>query len=206
MGRYTKEEAIRIVVSCAQQYRDNLANKTLLLVYAQQDNVSNLELSFSASNYLHLTGLQTQEGISATDFYNRCLSQRLRLEDFNLSKNGTSDLKLDILPKLINKNLSARMIGDYNSAMPKLYTEKLVGGVSACMGFLSIGTSNKYVPNTVLKVDIRNYVNKPAKVIAIYRKPKEDLEYREITYMAKNIVWEKLNYPAELIGLPRFAE
>ena len=85
------------------------------------------------------------------------------------------------------------MIGDYNSAMPKLYTEKLVGGVSAGMGFLSIGTSNKYVPNTVLKVDIRNYVNKPAKVIAIYRKPKEDLEYREITYMAKNIVWEKLN-------------
>ena len=46
------------------------------------------------------------------------------------------------------------MVGDFNGCNPKLYTEKLAGGVKACLGFVKTHRA-EYVPNTVLNTDIR---------------------------------------------------
>ncbi len=46
------------------------------------------------------------------------------------------------------------MVGDFNGCNPKLYTEKLAGGVKACLGFIKTYRA-EYVPNTVLNTDIR---------------------------------------------------
>lgn len=135
--------------------------------------------------------------MSAKEFYEKCLAHRLRTSDFEFSNDGTTPLKLDILPALISKNLSATMVGDYNSRNPKLVTDKLAGGTAACMGFVPTGSKQRYVPNTTLKVDIRDYIRNQARVIAIFRKPMDSERYEEATYFAKKVDWDAVTYPAE---------
>ena len=188
---YTKEQAITIVSTCAKSYQENLVDRSLLFVCMDKHKrISCVEFTFDVSNFLHLTGLKLKNAIdangkeyklSATDFYHKCL---------------------DVLPLVINKNLSAGMIGDYNSMNPRLYTEKLVGGVKACVGFVLTAPSGRYVPNTVLKVDIRDYVTNTARVIAVFRKSKADELYAELTYKAKNVDWSSVQYPKEFAYLP----
>lgn len=201
--KYTKEEAISIVASCAKKYRDELAGRSLLFVCMDKHKrISCIEFTFDASNYLHLTGLKLKDAVdtngqiiklSATDFYRKCLTHRLRADEFDFAEDGTTMLKLDVLPYVMNKSLSAGMIGDYNSANPKLYTEKLVGSVKACVGFVS--SNQRYVPNTVLQVDIRDYTSNTVRVIAVFRKLRTSEIYEELTYKAKKVEWEKVCYP-----------
>lgn len=140
------------------------------------------------------TDISTKE-ITAIPFYEKCLDHKLSPDDFEFAEDGTTMLKLEILPSLITKNLSASMIGDYNSNKPKLYTEKLAGGVKACMGFVSDTASGFYVPNTVLKEDIRDNVSNWLRIIAIFRKPVAYKKYTEITYMAKKTDWTRVRVP-----------
>ena len=214
MGQYTKEMAISIVVACAEQYRDNLAGKNLLFICQDKHKKTTaIEFSFDASNFLHLTGLKvrraqyavnnTNDTISAKEFYEKCLAHRLSTSDFEFAQDGTTQLKLEILPRLMTKNLSATMIGDYDSRTPKLVTDKLAGNTVACMGFVSTGPAARYVPNTVLKIDLRNYVSNQVRVIAVYRKAMNDSQYEEITYAAKKIDWATLAFPAPYQYLPK---
>lgn len=56
MNNISKEKALSIVVDCAIQYKENLADKTLLFICMGRDkHVKSLEVSFDASDYLHLT-------------------------------------------------------------------------------------------------------------------------------------------------------
>lgn len=206
MRRGSKEDAIRIITSCAEQYRDELAGRTLLFVCSsKKKDVVCFEFSFYPWNFMHLTGVKVPRNgiassensseIAATDFYNRCLAHRLSPRDFEFAGDGTTQLKLDVLGAVLNKNLSAKMVGDYDSAKPKLYTEKLVGGTKACVGFVIDQTSGRYVPNTVLKEDIRNYVGDYRRVIAVYRKKTGEERYMETTYRVKDVDWSNIRLP-----------
>lgn len=222
MGRYTKKDAIRIVVQCAQKYKDNLVNRSLLYICQDKHkNTSAIEFTFDASNFLHLTGLKlkkrkkhngsqsgtsnaqlpadeklSEDDISALDFYNKCLDHKLSESDFVFAKDGTTEMKLDVLPGLLTKNLTAKMIGDYQSDKPKLHTEKLAGGVTACMGFRKNTPNTRYIPDTVLKDDIKKHTSGQVRVIACYRKARTEPQYSEITYLAKNIEWENVTFPS----------
>ncbi len=219
MGRYTKKDAIRIVSTCAKQYREHLVNRSLLfLCMDKHGKVDAIEFTFDISNFLHLTGLKlvnrkwhgsSEAGskdreISASDFYEKCLNHKLREDDFYFSKDGTTELKLDVLPSLLTKNLTAKMVGDFHSDKPKLLTEKLAGGQVACMGFTSDRKTGRFVPNTVIKDDIRKHTCKPLRVIACYRKNRGDSRYGEVTYLASGIDWDTVEYPAEYTYLKNF--
>lgn len=202
MGQYTKEDAIRIVTACAKLYEEHLAGKNLLFVCQNKHRVTTeIELSFDASNFLHLTGLKLKkqstktgedESISAKVFYEKCLSHKLSVRDFEFAPDGTTPLKLDVLPRMMCKNLSANMIGNYNGRNPKLFTEKLAGSTVACMGFVPTGSAKRLVPNTVLKADIRDYTENQLRVIAAFRKNVGESGYRELTYLAKNVDWNRV--------------
>lgn len=228
MGRYTKKDAIRIVVQCAKKYKENLVNRSLLFICQDKHkNTSAIEFTFDASNFLHLTGLKlkkrkkhdgsrsdadnaqlsadtklpeseilSEDEISALDFYNKCLDHKLSEFDFVFAEDGTTEMKLDVLPGLLTKNLTAKMIGDYQSDKPKLHTEKLAGGVTACMGFRKNTPNTRYIPDTVLKDDIKKHTSGQVRVIACYRKPRAESQYSEITYLAKNIEWENIVFPS----------
>ena len=77
--KYTKAEAIGIVVRCAQTYKQELDGKNLLFICTDKHKKTiPIELSFYGNNYLHLTGLKAPKSengdiaveLFANDFYN----------------------------------------------------------------------------------------------------------------------------------------
>lgn len=197
MAGFTKEKALWIIVECAKQYKENLADRTLLFVCTDREKrIKLLEVSFDASNYHHLTGCKLSKQITAQDFFQRCLEHRLSVEDFELTSDGTVEMKLKVLPLLVKKNLSANSVGDYMAKNPKLYTEKLAGSVKGCMGFVKT-SSGRYVPNTVLNIDMRKYIKSPLRIIATYSKKKHEQRYEELVYKAKKVELDRVVYPEE---------
>lgn len=194
MGR-TKEDAIKIVVSCAERYDAELNRKSLLFLCTDKHKrVTTFEVSFHSWNYLHLTGLKTGNGITARQFYERCLHHSLSPNDIDFAKDGTTELKLDVLPHVICKNLRANSIGDFNQQGLQLVTEKLIGGQKACLGFTREKQSDQYIPNTLLKGDIRDHTTNYLRIVVTFRKALQDSDYQEITYLAKNVDWDTVNF------------
>ena len=195
----TKEKAMSVIVECAEKYRENLSGRDLLfLCMDKAKKITGIEVSFDAGNFLHLTGCVVKDDMSAKDFYRRCQKHRLSVNDFEFSSDGTTELKLKILPLLMTKNLSANFIGDFHAGNPKLYTEKIAGSVKGGIGFVR-NKYGRYIPNTILKADIRKYVRNQARVIATFRKRRGDQLYTELVYRAKKIVWENMKINSDII-------
>lgn len=210
MIEYTKQEAISIVTSCATKYEAELLDKSLLFVCrnTKTNTVHCYEFFFYASNYLHFTGLDYQDKPDATEdpsrakrFFQKCLVHKLKLEEIEFSENGMTPFKLEILPKLMTKNLSAKIVGTYNMTKPFLRTEKLAGNVFGCVGFIQEENTKRYVPNTVLNEDIRDITTEQLQVVAVYRKPINELQYQENTYRAKKIDLSHFNFPTQYMYL-----
>jgi len=71
------------------------------------------------------------------------------------------------------------------------------------MGFVTTGSKRRYVPNTILKLDMRDYVCNQVRVIAAYRKPMNSERYEKATYFAKKIDWDLIIFPDEYSYLPK---
>lgn len=210
MGKnYTKKEAVSIAISAARLYRDNFVGKRLLFVVTDKHkNISSLEVGFDASNFQHLTGLKSANASwSKLDFFNFCIDGRLKESDIIFSDKGTTNQKLSVLIMAFrHSNLSASMMGNYNSAHPLLYTEKLVGGVKWALGFRDVNGKGDYVPDTLLEGDIRNNVRDTYRIVATYMKSAREDYFEKIIYKAKKIEYEKLNYPGDWGKYPRITE
>ena len=194
----TKKEALQIVFSCAASYKKNLAGRSLLFVTTDKHKtVRCLEVTFDSSNFLHMTGFKlNKKEISANNFFSMCCDKRLSESDFEFAADGTTEMKMRVLPGLVQKHLSAKMVGDYNLSQPKLYTDKLAGSVGACMGFVRNGGKGRFVPNTVLEGDIRSMVKGSAnRIVITYQKQRGYALYTEIVYTSKKIDSTPLTLP-----------
>lgn len=181
-------------------------NRSLLFVTMDKHKcLDTVEVFFTKHNFLHLTGLKVdRSNISAKRFFDMCINKKLSINDFNFADDGTTDLKLLVLPFLISKNLKADSIGEFNESGVDLYTEKLVGGVKGCIGVRADKLTGLLVPNTVLNKDIRECTKQPrARIIVTYRKNDSDKAYSEIVYTAKKIEWAKIQFPAMYSYLPK---
>ena len=151
----TKKEAMAMVFSCAADYKGNLVDRSLLFLCQNKHKQTYcLEVTFDISNFQHLTGFKTEKSVPAEDsqdggngktvvekinaahFFDLCISKRLIEDYFEFASDGTTPLKMKILPSAVKKNLSANMVGDYNGHQPKLYTERIAGNVKGCVGFV----------------------------------------------------------------------
>ena len=199
-----KKDALAIVFAAANQYQENLVDHSLLFLCMDKHKKTYcVEVTFDVSNFQHLTGLETDpDVISPAHFFQLCLDRRLRETDFELAKNGTAEWKLDVLPRITKRNLSAHMIGMYNQSQPLLSTERVAGSTNACMGFVRNEGVGRYVPNTVLKGDIRRLVYVPDRILVTYRKASRDSQYSEIVYATKKMDWSSVHLPMEYGDLP----
>ena len=191
-----KEEAIRIITDCAKKYRETLEGKNLLFLFGSPQAPQHFEAAFLPRHFLHFTGveLSPREFISSTDFYDRCLTRNLRPSDFSIPDSGTVEMKLSVLPQMINISKTAKMIGEYSFSKSLLYTEKLAGNVTACVGF--VRDDRFYIPNTVLREDIRDITKRPQKrVLAVFKKGMKEPFYAELCYHAKGIDLSKVTLP-----------
>ena len=180
----TKEEAIKVIYACALMYKDNLSNKNVLFVTAD-DNIKIFESLFLPQNFKHLTGVRSK--LSGADFFGLVTRNMLSPTMIELASDGTSDLKLDILPQLMNIQKTARMVGDYDHSRSLFIADKIAGTVTAAMGFIQ--SMNFYLPKSALKSDVRDITIKATRrrVIAIFVKARNDKLYSELTYLANGI-------------------
>lgn len=197
-----KEMAIKIIVDCAKDYHTHLENRNLLFLFGSSNKSEFFEASFLPRHFLHLTGAQIDKShfSGSSDFYEKALKNNISPNDFSLSVNGTTEKKLLILPQLMKIYRSAKMVGTYNSIKSELYTEKLAGNVTACLGF--VFDEGYYIPNTALKEDIRDITYKPQqRILAIFRKPITAIKYQELCYTAKGVNIDTLVLPRSMKGL-----
>lgn len=191
----TSKEAISIISKCAMQYNEILCNKKIAFLYKGENNQSHvLEVSFRANNFLHFTGVTTRNSQKALSFYRDALEQRLKESNIIFKNAYTTPLKLEILPRIMTIPYTARMVGDYTGASIELFTEKIAGTTSACLGVIK--NKNDYVPNTILNEDIRSIIKRPpGKIFAILRKDINAPLYAELTYHRQNILITKKCIP-----------
>ena len=194
-----KKSIIRIITSCAKEYNLNLENKNLLFIFNSKfSNIEYFETLFLPKHFLHLTGVISNKNIKSSNFYNMCLKGKLSPKDFKIAENGTTDMKLSILLQLMKLTKNVKMVGDYDDTKTFLKTEKIAGNVYASMGFIKDGSY--YIPNTVLREDIRNITIKPQKnIILILEKQVKDANYNNIKYYNKNTNIDLSSLPKELL-------
>ena len=166
-----KAELLKQILNCAKIYRENFSEHDFLLVYEDNGRIETLEISFTASNFRHLTGVNTKEEMTAYDFFNQVIEGRLSESDFEVRKNSMAENKLSVLPEFLRiPARSFNMIGEFNAySKVNLETEHLAGGVNSCMGFTR-NDNNIFVPNTMLQEDIRPNVIRVKPVVAVWRK------------------------------------
>lgn len=179
-----KQDAIRTITECADEYQKYFAGRKHLYIYDKNGMTDYIEAIFHKSTYRHLTGVNTD--LSANQFYNKCINHQLSSKDFEFRADGTTELKMRALPRLMRVNTGYKMIGEFDDCRPKLITEKVAGNQFCCMGFVSV-KKNCYIPNTILQEDIRDITTDTYRVIAVYSKDISDNEYTDILYLAKGI-------------------
>lgn len=195
-----KEAAIKLILQSAKIFETNLENRNFMFIFKDIEKKTHcFEAAFYPRNFLHLTGVQilNPDIGSSSDFYNICIKNELSLNDFEMAKDGTTEMKLSVLPRLMQIHKNAKMVGEYNSFNIKLRTEKLAGTVTASLGF--VYENGYFIPNTALKEDIRDITIKPQqKIIAIYSKDIGKEIYCELRYLAKGITPKTLILPYEI--------
>lgn len=165
------KQCVASICKSAEKYNENLANKNLLFIFQEKPNkIGVMETVFRESNFMHLTGVEFVHGkeMSPTDFYSSAINSRLKIDVIKMRSDGTTEQKLQILPTLLEPNLSAKMIGIYRGGRVRLVTERLAGGLTGAIGFVE--NQGRYYPNTILKGDIRDSIEKPLRVLAVFRK------------------------------------
>lgn len=180
--KINKKKIILYVLECAKLYKKNLQNKNIMFVYRSREDISYIETRFTASNFLHLTGLElVNKRITPGNFLNQLLAHRVSEKDIKERKDGTTILKLQVLNRLMQINQHAKMIGDYGDSRVHLYSQKIIGDIYSCMGFIQ--KNNYFICNTVLKEDIRKVTFNQKRIICILSKNIPDLTYKDINYI-----------------------
>lgn len=176
-----KEKALKVIIESAKSFQENLANKNILFIIQKDKNYYEfVETIFIPSNFLHLTGIKIidKNMLGAKDFYERAIHNKLSVNDFEF-KNKTTHLKLEILPQIIKIDKTAKIMGNYENHKMFLRTEQMIGNIHQCMGFIK--NTKYYIPNTILKEDIRRLISKSNKIVMILKKSIEEERYSDIT-------------------------
>lgn len=213
---YMKKEALRIIIATAKEYAKMLEGLNYLFIY--RDRVSNeieyFEAVFLPRNYQHLTGVEflDMEGNlqkNSVFFYHKCLDNTLTEAEFRFKEDGTTPLKLEALPKLVQFLQFSKMTALYNGIRPKLAVDRVAGTINYCLGFIKDG--DYFVPSSCLLEDIRKLGDNPSQILAIMSKKANQSEpiYKEIRYVAKGVPLNKLRMSDELnnlISLEKYVE
>lgn len=201
----TKKDAIRIITKIAKDYARLLEGKNYLFIYRSRENnkIEYFETVFLARNYQHLTGIELLDNNgklsnNSTYFYKKCLNNQITETEIRFKADGTTQLKLSVLPKLVNFIQLSKMTVVYNGSKPKLVVDRIVGTTNYCLGFTL--DKSYYVPSSCLLEDIRNFGEKPSQILAVLSKKakKGDRLYGNIQYVAKGLKLNRINLPDEV--------
>lgn len=191
--KYTKENARRTVLNCAKKYQQKLLNRKLLIIYREREDnlIHYIEVVFLERNFQHLTGLELIDSNGnvlhnqSVNFFRKCIENKLSVDEFQFKTDGTTQLKLQALPALMDLTKITKITGDYNNIRPYLYVDKVMGGVNFCLGLSK--EDNLYVPSSALLEDIKKLTNNPSQVLAILEFDTSEKKYSIIRHVAKGL-------------------
>lgn len=210
------KNAIRIITSAAKDYHKSLEGYNYIFIYKNRstNQIEYFESIFLARNFQHLTGIEFIDNHknllhNPTRFYRKCLDSTLKEQEIRFKTDGTTELKLQALPLVVNFLKASKMTAIYNSARPKLSVDRLAGTTHFCLGFTK--DKDYYVPSSCLSEDIRNLADVTYQILAIFSKPasKTSPLYKNICYIAKGIRLSSLTFPDHLstrISLDNYTE
>ncbi len=191
-----QSDIINVISKCQTEFEKNLRNKKIMFIYENKNRtLDKYEVYFPKNTFYHLTG------IKAFDKYNKLLNsynfyeilQKNRINEMKIKvKDSTTYYKLEVLPQLMRIDKMANMVGNFASYGLVLQTDKLIGNVNACMGFIKDSDLNMYIPNTALKEDIRNITDERKRIVAILKKDINENLYKNITYLKNNYCIEDI--------------
>lgn len=214
MKNYTKKEAIKIITSTAKQYSKSLLNKNFLFIYRDRESnsIQFFETVFLARHFQHLCGVEfinkDEEVVihNASFFFDKCVKGALAEDEIKLRVDGTTNLKLEALPKIVSFVQFSKMTVTYSGDRPKLSVDRFAGTVNYSLGFTLDG--DYYMPSSCLLEDIRNLGDNPSQILAILSKDSGDNTgiYKKINYVAKGVPLDKLKLPSELTNIINLSE
>ena len=184
----TNQQALNIILPAVKIYDMNLRSHNYLFIYRDKGGcLDHFEASFIASNFLHLTGVEffASGAKRGREFYDKCISNKLRTSDFRLRKDGTSDMKLDVLCSFMQLHINVRSVGAYDGSRIYLRSDIMAGNTVGCMGFCK-GSSAYYAPNTLLKEAINKVARNTNPVVAIYSKMIRESGYSKLRFLSKS--------------------
>ena len=119
-------------------------------------------------------------------------------------KGATDEISDEIERSSSRNNLTWIIVNEENSGyyywgennMAKMLRSKLFGYINNLDQDMQ-----QYVPNTVVKEDIRELTAKTLRVIAVYRKDLTAPIYEELTYKAKKIDFSTIDFPERFVYL-----
>ena len=205
--KFTKEDARRRVLNCAKQYKQKLLNKKLIVIYRERkDNtIRYIEVAFYERNFQHLTGIELLDKDGnvlyhqALNFYRKCIENKLGINEIQFKSDGTSHLKLQALPTLMDVTKITKITGDYNNVRPYLFVDKVMGGVNFCLGLTK--ENKEYVPSSALLEDIKKVTDAPSQVLAIFEKDANSEIYENIKHVAKGLNLNHIQLPDEISNM-----
>lgn len=207
--KYTKEQALKIVTTCAREYDKALKNHRFLLAYMEGDVLKYTIVLFRTHNYLHLTGLkipyitvgtERKPKFNSKEFYNKCLTSRLSVNDFEFDEVGNCHLKLSVLHMVPTMFYNHNLIGDFLRIGQYVEADYFIGmpNKDVSLGFRSQPLNYDY-PVTLYKQDIKQLTTATHKIIGIWRL---DYDRSVVTYLAKEQNEAELTKQLLTIGAP----
>ena len=181
-----QKEFIDIIAKSQKEFEKNLKNKKLMFIYEDKEKrLGKEEMFFPATSFYHLTGIKAYDSnnklLNSYKFYE--ILQAGGIDESKIEvKDKTTYYKLEVLPQLMKIDRLASMIGNFTGHGLVLQTNKLIGNVNACMGFIK-NEKNVYIPNTALKRDIRDIADDRKKIVAVLKKDINEKLYKNIRYL-----------------------
>ena len=118
------------------------------------------------------------------------------IDEIKFKDDGTSHLKLQALPVLLDVTKITKITGDYNNVRPYLFVDKVMGGVNFCLGLTK--EEEEYVPSSALLEDIKKLTDTPSQVLAILEKDVNGNVYETIKHVAKGLNLNHVQLPDEI--------
>lgn len=155
-----------------------------------------IETIYYPYNFLHLTGLEynpknfkiKSKYNKSIDFYQNLLRSKIPENSINFKNSITTKLKLQVLHNLCNIDRTAKFIGNYdNTIKDNLYTEKVIGNSTYCLGFVKDKKTGYYIPNSAINDIIKNISYNILNVYVVLKKKRYEKLYKSFTYIKKGI-------------------
>ena len=178
-----KERVAETAIAYAQKYKDVYLDHEYLLCSGAFTNQGYYIISAHPDNYRHLIGVNTK--MSADDFFHKCISKTLEVDDFDFVKKGQPEKdvkgavrdKLKALPDFIAMMENA-LLAQENFTKNKVHCSLATTDKSATVGFVAAGKAR---PKTLLRGD-RLDASKSDTVDLIISRPRGSEFFSNITY------------------------